>query len=153
VTAPARVHWVFQIVDIFPLGVERAGHAPGSWDCPCGPWVLTQDGVLTVRHTPDLPPLSFGGVCERCDQPYRASQFPNDGLCRSCLEWRCPALRAGEWVMTAPGTREQLQALDAAGFREWTANVRATFSPQTAEILVAAGIGARGRQHAEGLSS
>lgn len=38
---------------------DHAGHVPGAWDCPCGPWVLTdmdleEAGLRTVRH------VSFG---------------------------------------------------------------------------------------------
>lgn len=41
----------FDVVDIWP-SENRAGHVPGAWDCPCGPWVLTtmEEHIRTVRH-------------------------------------------------------------------------------------------------------
>jgi hypothetical protein len=47
-----------EIVDIWDA-VDRAGHIPGAWDCPCYPWVKTDmdlgaSGIRTVRHV-DMP--------------------------------------------------------------------------------------------------
>lgn len=44
-----------RIEDIW-TGIEnRDGHVPKAWDCPCGPWLLTDmsippNGLRTVRH-------------------------------------------------------------------------------------------------------
>lgn len=30
------------------------------------------------------PAPVFAGFCERCDKPYKSSEFPNRGLCDPC---------------------------------------------------------------------
>jgi hypothetical protein len=49
------------VEDIWTAVDDRIGHLPGAWDCPCGPWVLTDmdippTGLRTVRHVAlDVP--------------------------------------------------------------------------------------------------
>jgi hypothetical protein len=51
-----------KVTDIWPGNdiADQIGHAAGAWDCPCGPWVLTDmdegdEGVRTVRHVAFCP--------------------------------------------------------------------------------------------------
>lgn len=59
-----------EFIDFWPGPdiADRIGHAPGAWDCPCGPWIHTdmdagEHGQRTIRHVDFCPTCGVPRPC------------------------------------------------------------------------------------------
>lgn len=83
-----------KIIDLYPIGVDPAGHARFSSDCPCRPWLTYRSGEREVRHTPDLAPPRFANTGQPCGGTGCAGVPP---YCPDC-EAEVEAFEADRWA-------------------------------------------------------